>query len=340
MPRLAATLTSVAAACILMQPSIAQDVVLTLDDGPCAVPLQANSSVTVDPATGNLTIDPDENNLPDCFGTPGGALDVTVTVTPQTIEAGETINVSWSVAGFLPGITTCNATGGTADWISDVGNSPSGGSGTYSPNGSTTYALSCQNAGGSDQVGVTVNGGGGGGGPVGADGFPAPPAFCGSTPTGRMLPFNIFQDFASNPPNGQPKRNYEEVWGEYPGSNEASVFIPVNQYVAMPFITNDEPGRIWSMTWVGGPSNGNATQVSVSRCPGDFSGIGYTDAACLSSSGSEGAVIGTIIGEGNACSLTSGEVYYLNVRHTIPSGANACNDGAICAFLGRPRRLN
>lgn len=335
---LSASLTAIFAAGLTVESASAQSVVLTLDDGPCSIPLQANSSVTVDATTGNLTLDVDDANLPTCFGTPGGALDVALTLQPDTIDAGNTVDVTWSVTGFVADVTSCTPTGGTQAWRDDVTESPSGGSGTYSPTGTTSFILNCQNSGGSDSVDVTVNGGTSGG----PDGFPPPPSFCGPEPAGRTLPFNIFKDFASNPPDGQPKINFEGVWGPFPGSNEATIFIPRGDYVSLPFVSDDAVGKVWALTWVGGPSNGDNTQVSISRCPGDFEGVGYTDALCLASVGSEGATIGTIVGPGNACSITGdiNDVYYINIRHTTAQGENACNDGSTCSFLGRPRRLN
>lgn len=341
MGRLTATLAGVVAACLIFQPAFATNVILTLDDGPCQVPLQADSSVTVDPTTGNLNLDVDDANLPTCFGsTAGTPLEVVVSVNPGTIDAGDSVTVSWGVVGFIENVTQCTATGGTSDWITDVNASPDGGSGTYSPSGNATFRLSCENSSDVDDAVVTVNGGSGNNG---ADGFPPPPALCGTIPNGRALPFNINKDFVSNPPNGQPKRNFADVWDAFPGTNEATIFIPENQYVAMPFYANQVTGKIWRMTWVGGPSNGNATQVSISRCPGDFTSVGYSDSRCLATSGSEGAAILTVIGTGNACPLSGGpnEVYYLNVRHAFASGGDAClENSGVCGFLGKPRPLN
>ncbi|MFK7955828.1 MAG: hypothetical protein AB8B96_07015 [Lysobacterales bacterium] len=327
-------LLSTVTAFVVAQPVFGQSVILALDDGPCAVPLQVDSSVTVDAATGNLILDVDDNDLPTCFGSPGGAIVVDLTVTPTTVDDGDTVTASWSATGISEA-TNCTATGGTAAWRTDFAASPSGGSGTYTPDTSTTFSITCENTD-TDDVAVTVTGTGPPTG--GADGFPPPPSFCGTQPAGRTLPINTFRAQFSNPPNGQSKRNFDEVWGPYPGETATSVNIPRNTYVALPFYADLPIGTELNMNWVGGPTNGGATQVSISRCPGDFNGVGYDSFRCLVNSGTEGGEILTIIGSGNACPLESGptQQYYLNVRHTDSTGQNQCNDGASCAFLGIP----
>ncbi len=337
-PLLAALVCSFAIG-VITETSHAQSVILNVaGEEPCPIPLQANSSVTVDATSGNLAVTLDDMALPDCFGsTAVTALDVSLTIDPVTIEGSETVDVSWSVAGFIDDVTTCIPTGGTQEWRNAVTGSPSGGTGTFSPPSSTTFTIACENSADSESVAVTVNGMTG----EGADGFPDPPVDCGPLPAGRMLPFNTQRGTAINPPNGQPKRNFEEAFGAYPGVQEVTVKIPRGDYVALPFFADLPEGTVSRLTWVGGPANGNATQVSISRCPGDFNGlggIGYSDIRCLATSGSEGGVILSIIGSGNACPLVGGanEVYYMNIRHTDSNGANACNDGSVCDFLGIP----
>ncbi len=260
---------------------------------------------------------------------------VTIQASTTATNAGEAVDISWSVENFIENLTVCTATSGPAEWVSDVNASPAGGNGSYRLGNTATFSLQCDQSTDSVTVSVTAF--------AGLDGFPPPPAFCGELPPGRALPFNIFKDFASNPPDGQPKVNFSQVWGNFPGSNEATILIPDNQYVSLPFYANQEPGKIWRLTWVGGPTNGDATSVSISRCPGDFAAVGYSDPRCSATAGSEGASILTIIGSGNACPLIGGpsEVYYLNIRHTFSNGDDACREATgSCGFLGAPRRLN
>ncbi|MEM9532922.1 MAG: hypothetical protein AAGA23_18520 [Pseudomonadota bacterium] len=326
-----------------LNPAVAQtpSVILTLDDGPCEVPLQASSAVTVEAASGNITLDVDDTNLPDCFGSPGGAaVDITLNVSPLAIESGESVTANWSVSGYIDGVTTCNISG-PSEWIADFNASPEGGSGTYTLGTGTTFNLSCQNAGDSAQAVVTVNGSSGNG----LDGFPPPPAVCEPIPAGRELPFRWQAVLEFSTTAGV---NYADVWGEWPSlsTNEAIVQVPRGGYVALPFYADIEAGRFWQMRWLGGPNNGNSTQVTISRCPGDFTGTGYTDQLCNKVSGSEGATLLTVTdvnGNGNnlACPIVPGsdEIYYINIRHTNAQGQNEC-DRPTCDFLGDPRLTN
>ncbi len=258
--------------------------------------------------------------------------EVSLEVTPTFLDAGQPVTVSWNVADFVEGEVVCIPSGGTAQWRADVTDTPSGGTGSYVPEASGSFVLDCGED--SAEVEYTVFPG------TTDDGFPPPPGFCDGQPAGRALPFDIFRDFELNPPDGQPKFSFQEVWDSWPGSGDATVLIPQNQYVALPFPVTAPAGNVWLMTWLGGPSNGDATQVSISRCPGDFSGVGYSDERCLVSAGAEGATITVVVGPGNACSVNTGEIYYFNVRHARPDGLNGCNDGSRCGFLGIPRIIN
>ncbi|MDJ0655293.1 MAG: hypothetical protein QNJ40_14110 [Xanthomonadales bacterium] len=322
----------------------AQEIVVQSQDGSetlCSfAPI---GSVDIDPVSGDLTISVDESNPPECFGS-GGTIDVTLSVDPTEITSGDTVTVTWQVtAGYVSGVTDCTATGGTAGWISDVDDSvaddsiAAGQQGTYTLTSSTTFGLSCQNSGGSaPPVAVTVEGSTGSG-----DGFPDPPPECGGVPSGRHIPFDIVKDFTSNPPDGKPKVNYEEVWGVWPGSfDNADVFIPANQYVALPFNANLAPGKVWQIQWAESAISAPATQVTISRCPGDFGGVGYTDSLCKVDSGATGGTMVTIIGSDPlACDLNQGGIYYLNVRHTTANGSNSCTRST-CSFFAQPRVLN
>jgi len=318
----------------------AQNVVLELDDGDCPLPLESSSQVTIDDA-GNLTVDVDDDNLPGCFGTPDGTpLDVTLTVSPSTVNQGDTVTAIWNVVGFVNGVTTCTPSGGTLPWRQEFAASPSGGSGNYTLNNTTTFTVNCSN--GSDSQARTVNVNGSTGGTIpdcnnssfGDDCFPSTVAACGADPAGRRLPFQVRE---ANQPTVS-RRFYDEVFDPnvWPNSSDAvSILIPDQNYVAMPFIARPN-GAAWRMTWVDNPNTGQFVTASLSTCPGDFSTSLPDD--CITVTSANGSIVAEVNPNSSACGLTENGIYYLNIRHAGTGGSDACNFST-CELLARPIRL-
>lgn len=100
-------------------------------------------------SAGSLTVDDFALLAPGPAGNPQAptAPTITLSATPTTIAAGNNTTLNWSVTGTAP---TCTASGG---WS---GSQATTGSQTLTPAVTTTYTLTCTNAGGSDTKGVTV----------------------------------------------------------------------------------------------------------------------------------------------------------------------------------------
>ncbi|MEM9529308.1 MAG: hypothetical protein AAGA23_00170 [Pseudomonadota bacterium] len=263
---------------------------------------------------------------------------ITLIVNPAVVAPEDAVAVSWSLENYVDGETSCT-TEGPLFWGLDFNQSPSGGAGSYPIEETTTFVIDCGEVVASATV--TVD-------PGLLDRFPPPPEFCGPRPAGQAIPFAFRFPLELEDRSGG---NYEDVWGVWPSplTNEALITIPRGEYIALPFYADLELGRFWQLRWLGGPRGANQTQVSISRCPGDFTGlggIGYSDPLCNRISGSEGGTILALTDEngdgGNlACPILPGgnEIYYLNVRHTNAVGANECAR-AECVFLADPRLLN
>lgn len=262
-------------------------------------------------------------------------IEVTLSASPIMIAPGRPTEISWTVENYVVGEDSCT-TQGPSSFGEEFQQNIAAGSVIYRLLDPFTFSLDC----GEDAASVTVT--------VTPDGFPAPPAFCEPEPAGRLLPFEFTYPLEFTP---RTAFNYAEIWGPWPEpqANEAIIRVPRLNYISMPFYANADNGRFWQIRWLGGPRSADSTQVTVSRCPGDFDGndgMGYSDPLCNQVSGSEGGVILVVTDENEdggdlACPVLPGadELYYLNVRHTDAEGENQCNEFR-CNFFADPRLLN
>lgn len=247
------------------------------------------------------------------------------------VSEEQPVTISWTVENFLPGRSFCVAAGDER-FVSAFEDNPTAGEIRLQLFVASEFFIDCLNDFDSITVDIRTF--------STPDGFVPPPPFCGPEPAGRATLFDIEKGFVTNPPDGLSKRNFREVWGLWPGAGPATIKVPRFGYVAIPFYPNLAPGSIWGLSWNRGFNSGMGAQVSLSRCPGDFSLLGTNDPDCQVSGRVEGGNLIAVVAEDSQCLILGDSgPYYLNIRHADSFGANTC-DSASCRFYGRPRRLN
>lgn len=274
---------------------------VTLDVLPKTFNLVCDSALTaIPPAAQSITF------VEDVVVT-GSKPTVTMSATPQTLSGGGNSQISWTVGNNAD---SCTASGG---WSGTKASA----NGTHQQNvtvgATSTYALSCQNSFGTTNANVTV------------------------TVNASVDP--VCSNF--NPPPGTTDDNagitFEGLTtgGASIGSAQAlSINFEVsrNKYWA---IRTDMPSTSMSRKESFTEPFGNTTRagytVSLSKCPGDFSGSSQTtNGRCVVSGGNVSLRWTTDQSQSPTfrCIVEPGETYYLNVIHSLstPYSTTDCSD--------------
>lgn len=222
------------------------------------------------------------------------------TATPDMIDEGGTTTLSWSVDNA----ESCEATGGTADWVATEITLPSGSTNvTIGIAGTYNFLLECQGVESDLQTrsaSVTVNN--------------APQACDTVTLSGNIVSWGLF-------------------WSEsFPGpayENVTNWIIPQKGYLAIEFNTAHfiDDGKI---SLLENASTPGIRTGAYSECPGDFN----VPAECKRTWGLGGGLSWATNGSLGSCELKPDTTYYFNVTFTDGEDLNT----STCS--GSPCRIN
>lgn len=289
--------------------------------------IPVTGTVTVSPATGDITVDPvaetgsssdgwcpaGTNGTP-TFPTPLGA---SATSLPST---GGSVTLSWTASNATLGCTASSS--GVTGWNGNAVTSPV--TVSLSAAGSYSFSVSCSNSNGSTTSGPVVV-------TVESSGTTLPPECAtrlppaGVTRQTNMTNYNLGgtlnqQNSEFGVGSNVNVTGYTPLFGTtFNQANQvARVFIDTNKYVAMQLSTTGVP-----VNAVGGISWAQASQamfsVQISLCPGDFGHV--IDPMCKTSAVETGGLawkVGTKppTNPGFYCYLTPGQTYYINAIAT------------------------
>lgn len=302
--------------------------------------IQVTGSVTVNPATGDITVDPvaelgtySDGWCPANSGGGGSPPTFSVPLTASTTSlpvGGGSVTLTWAVSGA----TSCTASSsGVSGWNGNAVTSPTVVSMTAS--GNYPFSVTCSNNDGSTSGGtVTVT-----------------VATQTSTEcTDRPAPTGVAQQTTMTNRYSSVQNSefgvgasinisgYTPLFGStFNQHNQtARLFLDAGKYAAMQFSTNGmTAGALGQISWE--QSDGNADfAVMISPCPGDFDWV--TAPNCKSVGNGFGGALGWAVGGGGGafdCPLLTNKTYYINVvaSATSPWTTSTCIGSAWCTWL-------
>ena len=300
------------------------------------IPLDSASSISIDPTTGNITATSDNGSL--TCSEVGFPPTLTLSANPTTVNSGDSSLLSWTVNNNATSCTKSGAWNGSLTTAQMTN-----GAHSVTVNNITTnsnYNLICTNNFGSSPLrtaSVTINGGN-------PNCTSQPPILNGAEDfTIRLIPG------ATGNSNGTPSNpatysgDYDEIAAGtgWPGGVGGQSFATLskNKYIAMRF-TTDNTNAIskLSITPSGngqGPGS-QATTISISECPGDFT-THVNQSRCLAVGGG----IPNIRWSQNPattstfhCLLDKNKTYYFNIVHSNDVNNDYELSGCQSSFCG------
>lgn len=268
---------------------------------------QSTSAVTVDPATGNVSIVTAAGNYNSCTNvvTPPPTINTFYPASTQ-VSTGALITLNWSSSNA----TACTPQQGSGTTWASLGTLPATGSQTLSAPataGTVTFQLTCTSGARSDTktTQVTVQAGGGGG------------AACTQTyPNTTVTEFNTY--FGTWPAFGHSIR----------------IGVPFNGALSWRFTATSSTTQFGSIATVGFPGDGDGWgQISISRSPGCFNPA-EIGANCVHAAAREPSTGWANFANQFSCPLTPGQVYYVNLTYggsTFSANGPYCPNGISCS---------
>lgn len=260
---------------------------------------QSASAVTVDPATGNVTVLTSAGNYNSCTNvvTPPPAI-TTFYPSSTQVNTGALITLNWASSNA----TSCSPQQGTGTTWASLGTLPPNGSQTVTAPttaGTVTFQLTCSNGARSDvkTTQVTVQSGGGG-------------ATCTQT-----YPNTTVTEFST----------YFGTWPAF--GHSIRISVPYNGAISWRFTASASTTQFGSVATVGFPGDGDGFgQISISRSPGCFnpSELGPN---CIGPVSREMSTGWANFPNQFSCQLTPGQVYYANITY---GGAQSGTGGPYC----------
>jgi len=269
---------------------------------------------------------------------------VALSASPAAIAAGATTTLRWTTAAA----TSCSTAGSSypagvtsvAGWSASMPTSSSGTTLLLSTAGTYTFRLTCSPANGaasSQTATVTVGGG------TSCTGLQAPPAGYTRQTAYRLDTTQLWAssnsewamqqqlDLTAWWPTPQQttsagvRRASLGVFAGTPGDT-GTLTIDRFKYISLRIdVSAQHSGKYQSLNWEQPGSSGAPLTVSISPCPGDFRPV---NPKCVSpTNGASG--IGISVGGGvtNACPVSVGSTYYLNVIFADPLNGFASTCG-------------
>lgn len=308
------------------------------------IPLDQDSELTIEPATGNLLIrGADLSNL----GTPDGC-DATVDITSFALSSQTQQGGDFSATLASIGAIECSRSGfPESSWDTQAPVSPPP-DGTFqfqvdvdaSPNPEETLIFSCSNgcATASAEQNIEV---------VEAADEPDPdlPSACDGLP----LPANWSRDLSvliSDPET--ETRRWSDIFGfSFPNGTSKNIGADRDRFISIRIDISDlDQGDFGTINWLdlrGQPQVGERPPViSLSQCPGDFRDS--LSSTCLRTEVQNDISWTTDASDFTRCSLPAdGSVIYLNVVHAQQNGSVnpedwtwACSGEGVCGNLVEP----
>lgn len=289
--------------------SISQDLILDGNN----IPLDSNSTVTIDPVTGNVSVTSLAGDLT-CSSSSTAPVLSLLTANPTTVVSGGSSTISWTLSGQA---TSCTKSG---DWTGTLtGADVTDGSHNEIVTNITTnssFSLQCSNAVGNSAfltANVSVTGS--------ANCLAQPPILAGNEDT--TIIGNGTANSGSYDGTYKGFQNNGGTGPDWPGNYGDSISLSLtnSSYISASFTTNNlnERGRFQLATTgntQGPPASG---AISISECPGDFAThLGL--ARCQKLVGVAGSfkwATDPTADPNTYCILEKNTPYYFNFVHSI-----------------------
>jgi len=305
------------------------------------IPLSNSSTVTIDPVTGDIIATSVSGSLT-CSNI-GFAPTLAMSINPPVVDSGGSTQIAWAIENDA---VSCTKSGGWSGVISgaDVTN------GTHvqtinNITSNTTYTMVCTNNFGDSptrSVSVSINGGN-------PECVNQPPILNGAEDfTIKLIP----GAGTTGPGSPQDPNTYDGTYDDIaPGDNvdwpgvygtQGFMTLTKNQYAAMQFNTDNSNEKAKFVFTTPGNGQGpptNATTVSISECPGDFT-THLNQSRCLAVGGATPNIRWSLNPSENPathCLLNKNTTYYLNIVHsnTTVNGytTSACTGPSYCGII-------